>query len=125
MAALIAGLARDDDLSGLRITVQIPGAVDGPSAGGVICLGILSALEGRPLPKDFAFTGTILPDGTIGQVGGIVHKMQAAHDGDCKRVIVPDFLRLQEDMNTHKSVDLRRLARKPVICPPVRVFAPR
>jgi hypothetical protein len=110
MAALIAGLARDDDLSGLRITVQIPGAVDGPSAGGVLCLGIMSALDGRTLPKDFAFTGTILPDGTIGQVGGIVHKMQAAQRGGCTRIIVPDFLRLDEDENTHENVDLKRRA---------------
>lgn len=110
MAALIAGLTRDDDLSGLRITVQIPGAVDGPSAGGVICLGILSALEGRTLPKDFAFTGTILPDGTIGEVGGIVHKMQAAQGGGCKRVIIPDYLRMDEDRNSHENVDLKRRA---------------
>ena len=110
MAALIAGLIRDDDLSGLRLTVQIPGAVDGPSAGGVLCLGILSALDGRVLPKDFAFTGTILPDGTIGEVGGIVHKMQAAQREGCKRVIIPDYMRLDRDENTHENVDLKRHA---------------
>ena len=65
----------------------------------------------RPtLPQDFAFTGTILPDGTIGAVGGIVHKMQAAQRGGRKRVIIPDFLRLQEDMSTHQEIDLKKHA---------------
>jgi hypothetical protein len=110
LAALVAGLSRNDDLSGVTITVSVPGAVDGPSAGGVVCLAILSALDGRTLPKDFGFTGTILPDGTIGRVGKIAHKMKAAQAGGCRRVLVPHYLRFQKEPETNDEVDLKKTA---------------
>ena len=58
-------MQRNDVMNGVRITVEFSGDVDGPSAGSVMCLSILSAMDGRTLPEDFAMTGTIMPDGTI------------------------------------------------------------
>lgn len=110
LAAMVAALARNDDLSGVEATFSVPGMVDGPSAGAVICLALLSALDGKPLPPDLAFTGSILPDGTVGQVDGIVQKIRAAKEGGAQRVMVPAYVRFQEDLATGQLVDLKLLA---------------
>lgn len=110
MATIVAALDRLDDLSGTRISIQIPGQLDGPSAGGVVCLAILSALDGRNFPKDVAMTGAIMPDGTVGGVGGVALKMQAASKAGIKRILVPAFLRFVEGDKPGEEIDLKRLA---------------
>jgi hypothetical protein len=110
LAAMVAGMNRLDDLSGVKISLQLPGQVDGNSAGGVICLAILSALNRRDLPKDMVMTGTIMPDGTIGAVGGIVQKMQAAAASGAKRILLPAYLRFEKDLKTGQETDLKQLA---------------
>lgn len=99
LAAMTAAMLRNDPLDGVRLTIEFSGDVDGPSAGGVLCLSILSALDGRPFPADFAMTGTIMPDGTIGLVGGVASKIRAAANKGVKRICVPAFCRFerQED----------------------------
>lgn len=77
-AALVAALQNESPLQGVRISLDFKGDVDGPSAGAVMCLGILSALAGREFPEDFAMTGTILPDGTVGLVDDVPEKLKAA-----------------------------------------------
>ena len=97
-AALIAALQTDSTLQGVGVSLEFNGNIDGPSAGGVLCLGIMSALEGRDFPNDFAMTGTILPDGTIGLVGGVPEKLlAAAKNPRIKRVAVPAFERFVRD----------------------------
>lgn len=109
-AAITAAMLRNNPMTGTRVTVDFDGLVDGPSAGGMICLGILSALDGRQVPDDFAMTGTILPDGTIGLVGGVRHKIRAAAaTGRIKRVAIPAFQRFEVDPATGAYVDLFRL----------------
>lgn len=56
-AAMVAALIREDLMTGTKISVEFPGSMDGPSAGGIFCLAILSALDGREFPQDFAMTG--------------------------------------------------------------------
>ena len=109
-AAMVAGLSREDDLGGVHLSLRLPGRVDGPSAGGMMCLAILSALDGRTLPADFAFTGTIMPDGGVGAVGGVRHKIRAASAHGLKRVIVPDLLRMEASDSAGKNVDLKEVA---------------
>lgn len=104
LAAVTAAMLRNDTMHGATISVEFSGNVDGPSAGGVTCLAILSAMDGLSLPDDFAMTGTILPDGTIGVVGGVPEKMRAAAKAGKKRIFIPAFLRFE------KNVDLQRLA---------------
>ncbi len=70
---------------------------------------MLSAIDGRSVPNDFAFTGTILPDGTIGAVGGVVEKIHAVKRAGRQRVVLPQFLRIETDLNTRASVDVVRL----------------
>lgn len=107
LAAMTAAMSRNDVMSGVRISVDFTGMVDGPSAGGMICLGILTALDGRKMPEDFAMTGTIMPDGTVGLVGGVAAKLKAAAACGIKRVCIPAFLRF-EIQKDGSNVDLFR-----------------
>lgn len=110
-AGIVAALMRNDLMDGVRINVDFSGPVDGPSAGGVFCLAILSALDGREFPKDFAMTGTILPDGTIGLVGGVEEKIKAAAKAGIKRVCIPALGRVEESKGDFLE-DLVRVAEK-------------
>lgn len=110
MAAMASALDLQDELSGVRISLQIPGAIDGPSAGGALSLAIRSALDDKKFPDDCAMTGAIMPDGAIGAVGGMALKMQGAAKAGLKRVLVPAYLRFEKDLITGKDVDLKQLA---------------
>ncbi len=110
LAAMVAALNRQDDLSGVRVTLELSGRVDGPSAGAGLCLAILSALDDREFPADCAATGAIMPDGTIGGVGGIAAKIRAASKAGIRRVFVPAYLRFERDSTSGEEIDLKRLA---------------
>ncbi|WP_267245250.1 S16 family serine protease, partial [Streptomyces sp. PR69] len=96
-----------------RVTVDLQLAdVGGPSAGLLFALGIVEKLDGDGAGGDLtggrtiAGTGTIAPDGTVGAVGGVSLKTQAAKrdgatvflvpEGECSdaRAELPDGLRL-------------------------------
>lgn len=109
-AAMVAALMRGDLMTGTSIVVGFPGSMDGPSAGGIFCLAILSALDGREFPQDFAMTGTILPDGSIGLVGGVAEKIKAAAKAGIKRVCVPALGRVEDDGDT--LTDLKAVAKR-------------
>ncbi len=99
------------DLSGtnpsnLQITFERSGRVDGPSAGGLMTVGVLAALRGDPLRNDTAMTGTINPDGTIGPVGGIPQKIEGAAAAGMKQVLVPYGQRTGFDQKKKADVDL-------------------
>jgi hypothetical protein len=107
-AAIVAALLRNDTLQGAQATFTLSGATDGASAGGVCCLALLSALDQRPLPTDFAFTGSILPDGTIGRVGGLPQKIAAAKQAGVQRVLVPEYCRYELDRASGQSIDIKQ-----------------
>ena len=120
LAAITAAMQRNDVMNGVRITVEFSGDVDGPSAGSVMCLSILSAMDGRTLPEDFAMTGTIMPDGTIGAVGGIALKVRAAIKRGCRRIYIPMCQRFERQKDG-SLVDLFRLGEEEnVVVRPVR-----
>ncbi len=89
-----------------QVSFERQGRVDGPSAGGLMTAGVLAALRGDTLRADAAMTGTINPDGTIGPVGGIVHKMVGAAKSGKKLVLIPHGLRYEKNQNTGELVDL-------------------
>ncbi|MFM7147939.1 MAG: S16 family serine protease, partial [Actinomycetales bacterium] len=74
-----------------RVDVKfgVSGPIDGPSAGGILTVGVLAALLGAPIRGDMTMTGTISPDGSIGPVGGIDLKLQAAADQGYRTVLLP------------------------------------
>ncbi len=63
--------------------------IDGPSAGAAMTTLILAGLKNETLRKDFTITGTIEPNGAIGQVGGVPEKAEAASEEGLKYFLVP------------------------------------
>jgi len=105
-AAVTAGLLADSDAQGMRVSFEYVGRVDGPSAGGLMTVGVLAALRGDAMKPDVAMTGTINPDGTIGPVGGIPHKIDGAAAKGMKQVLIPGGIRFDLDKNLGQQVDL-------------------
>ncbi len=70
-------LAGSDVIFSINAPGQVP-SVDGPSAGALMTLLVISAIERKPLREDVTLTGTIDQDGNIGAIGGVVEKAQAA-----------------------------------------------
>jgi PDZ domain-containing protein len=66
--------------------------VGGPSAGLMFALGILDKLDEQSLTggKYIAGTGEISTDGTVGQIGGIDHKLVAAQRKGADAFLVPE-----------------------------------
>jgi predicted S18 family serine protease len=71
------------------VTEEEISAVDGPSAGALMTLLVISAIEGKSLPEDMTITGTIDQDGKIGEIGGIIEKAQAAKDNGKRLLLIP------------------------------------
>lgn len=70
--------------------VDIPqGAVEGPSAGLALAVGLASAMTSRPVRRDFALTGGLSLAGPPITIGGVREKILGAALGGIKNVIVP------------------------------------
>jgi hypothetical protein len=89
-----------------QVTFEYTGRIDGPSAGGLMTIGVIAALRGDTIRADSAMTGTINPDGTIGPVGGIPHKIEGAAAAGKKFVLIPYGIRTELDGNAQQDVDL-------------------
>ncbi len=91
--------------------------IGGPSAGAAMTIATLSCLLNVSLKNDTIITGTINPDWSIGLVGGIPYKMEAASKV-AKNFIIPvgieeeDGINLKEEaeelgLNLYKAFDIR------------------
>lgn len=69
--------------------VKIAEPKDGPSAGLAFLIGIVSALANRPIKPGFAFSGEVALHGEVGEVGGMVHKINAAVKAGRTTVLIP------------------------------------
>jgi hypothetical protein len=81
-------LAGSDVIFSINAPGQVP-AVDGPSAGALMTLLAISAIEKKPLREDVTLTGTIDQDGNVGAIGGIPDKAQAAKDAGKTLILLP------------------------------------
>jgi uncharacterized protein len=63
--------------------------IEGPSAGAAITIATIAALENKSINESVMITGSINPDGSIGQVGGILAKAKASKDVGAKLFLVP------------------------------------
>ncbi|MCS7123435.1 MAG: S16 family serine protease [Candidatus Aenigmarchaeota archaeon] len=63
--------------------------VGGPSGGAALTIATIAALKNVTLRKDLTITGTIEEDGSIGRVGGIKEKSEAAKKFGLKAILVP------------------------------------
>jgi len=112
MSAVFATFLLGENLADYRFTYDIGGRIDGPSAGALMTVAVLSILRGDSIKKDATMTGTINPDGTIGPVGGIPHKITGAKKAKKKLILVPAGQRYSMDLNENKSVDVVALGRR-------------
>jgi Lon-like protease len=77
----------------LPVKVTIPtGGLGGPSAGLAFALEIYDSLDGRKLTRGrrVAVTGTIEPDGTVGEIGGAKQKAIGAAAAGAALMLAPD-----------------------------------
>jgi hypothetical protein len=84
VATLLTGTKLEGDYR-----FEISGPIDGPSAGALKTVALLSLIKGGTLQTDITMTGTINPDGTVGPVGGIPEKIKGAAAEKFKRVLIP------------------------------------
>ena len=91
IAASVASNLTNFDLSNKNIIYDFNltgNVLGGPSAGLAMTLATISAIENKDV-KNIGVTGTILPDGEIGLVGGVLEKGVAAGDKGIKLILVP------------------------------------
>lgn len=62
---------------------------EGPSAGVALAIAMCSALSGRPVRADIAFTGELTLGGRVFGVGGVRAKALAAERAGCTQVVLP------------------------------------
>ncbi len=91
-AAAIGTLFSGRDPDDVACKFDITGPIDGPSAGGVLTVGVLAALNQHALFPSVTMTGTISPDGSIGPVGLIPFKLKAAAEAGFETVLLPAAL---------------------------------
>ncbi|MEX2433526.1 MAG: S16 family serine protease [Acidimicrobiia bacterium] len=104
-AATVATLLTGSPLGGNEITFDLNGRIDGPSAGALMTIGVLSLLRGDKIKKNITMTGTINPDGTVGPVGGIPYKVDGVVEAKKTRMLIPIGQRNSPD-DTGAPVDV-------------------
>ncbi|MBI4797487.1 MAG: hypothetical protein HY794_01860 [Desulfarculus sp.] len=111
MAAVVAALESREPLAHWRISYDVPGLIDGPSAGMLMTVSTLSAMLGHQMRPDVSMTGTINPDGSIGPVSGIYHKLAGAKAKGLKKILIPAGLG-QEEQKDGSVKDLKQRGRE-------------
>ncbi|WP_164821766.1 YlbL family protein [Paenibacillus koleovorans] len=131
-----------DDAAGKRTgfgfgysTVQVPihqedirfdlNDIGGPSAGFMIALEIVSQYEGGTLPRGYkvAGTGTVDADGTIGQIGGIDHKIITAAKSGADYFILPRNVNPTDRNETDARAAYEKLGKTKMQLLPVSTLA--
>ncbi len=112
IAVLLASMLEGVNPTDYEFSFSSSGWIDGPSAGCLMTVGVLAALRNEKVRDDATMTGTINPDGTIGPVGGIAHKLDGAAKAGKELVLVPIGQRYDYDVNQEKLVDLVEAGQK-------------
>ncbi len=122
MAAFVASRRLDLQVSDYEFNVNATGVIDGPSAGMELAASLIALINNVPIKPDRVMTGSVNPDGTIGPVGGIGAKLEAASriqlthpDGSThviKYVGIPVGQRLEFRKEENRFVDLIERARE-------------
>ena len=104
-AVLVSGV----DPRTKQLRYSLGEAIDGPSAGALLSAGSLAAIRESTISDSTTMTGTVLPDGSVGPVSGVVEKVRAAAEAGFTRVLIPSGLEEVLDEETGRSVDPVRL----------------
>jgi len=84
-----ANLSASDFIFSIEAPGEVP-AVDGPSAGALMCLLAIADLRGLRLDPGVTLTGTIDEDGGIGPIGGVLEKARAAKEAGKRLLLLPE-----------------------------------
>jgi hypothetical protein len=106
MASVLSSLMLGVELTDYRISFDVGGRIDGPSAGGLFTTALMAAFLGDTVRPDATMTGIINPDGTIGPVGGIPHKIDGAARRGKKLILIPYGQRINLDLKLKQPVDV-------------------
>jgi hypothetical protein len=105
-AAMVATLYSAVDPAKISMDFTITGPIDGPSAGGILTVGLLAALRGQDLLEGVTMTGTITPEGSIGPVGMVQTKIESAASAGFTTILIPPQTRIAFDPETQQEIDL-------------------
>jgi len=78
--------------------------IGGPSAGAIMTVAVISLLENWTLNNNTVMTGMINPDGSIGPIGGIPYKIDAAHSVGATRFLIPKGQMTYTEMVTERQI---------------------
>ncbi len=106
MSVIMSSLLLGIDPMDYRFSYDAHGWVDGPSASTLTTVTTMAALLGHDLKPEVTMTGIINPDGTVGPVGGIPHKIDGAAGAGKKLVLIPAGQRQDYDTNLKRNVDV-------------------
>lgn len=95
-------MSSSDIIFSITASNETPG-VDGPSAGALMTLLTISAIDNNTkLNNSITLTGTIDDEGNIGQIGGVLEKAKAAKAGGKTLFLIP---RENNQLVTYKYVE--------------------
>lgn len=110
-AATVGSMLSSVDPRGLTVSYKLDESIDGPSAGAVLTAGVLTSLQSSgPLSQNVTMTGTVLPSGALGPVGGIPSKLRAADEAGIDIVLVPPGQSIATETATGRQVVVEDLA---------------
>lgn len=89
MASAFATVFAAVDPATVDLNFTVTGPINGPSAGGILTVGLLAAFQGQSLIPGFTMTGTITADGSIGPVGGVLTKIESAAREGFTNIVLP------------------------------------
>lgn len=81
-------LSGSDVIFSITADEEIPG-VDGSSAGALMTLLTIAAINGTELNNSITLTGTIDDEGNVGAIGGVFEKAEAAEAGGKSLFLLP------------------------------------
>lgn len=105
-AAMVATLYSGVDPASISMDFTITAPIDGPSAGGILTVGLLAALRNQDLLEGVTMTGTITPEGSIGPVGLVKTKIESAVREGYATILIPPQTRMSYDPETETEIDL-------------------
>ncbi|MFZ0006600.1 S16 family serine protease [Methanoregula sp.] len=82
-------LSGSDVIFSIQAENQIS-SVDGPSAGALMTLATIAAIENRTINPHITLTGTIDTDGHVGAIGGVIEKATAAKESGKTLFLLPE-----------------------------------
>ncbi len=92
IAALVATYLANQPFNKYNFTINVEPTtleIGGPSASGYVTVAMWTLITNNTLNPDVVMTGMILPDGSIGPVGGLPSKIKAAAQEGYKVVLIP------------------------------------